>query len=666
MAPPYLKHNNIYFVPILRQRLNFAVLVQRAAHELGLGRQDLIAVALPQSIRDSVEVTIRKLPTVSFITTSLRRSDQREVFPITPADGMIEAIRTAQEWGIPLEFIDQEVIPGHLVDRHCISYQDWPDDGFVLERGIEWYFNLVQERLSHPPARFEPVDTWRERYMAEKLRRFHPLYRNILVVCHAAHVYPIKKYLGDSTLLFAPGEETLPKAKLKISEPSLPILMRYLGDMPKLVELYEAYRQQGRAKDFDKTRVLIETIHQLDTTGFNFSIRHYQAFMQLLSRMLEIEQRTSPELDKVLVACESCFNKPFGKRVFRHLVSYFDQVQVKRIVHVMDTGEELLDIEAKLANLGESYVARTCDLVETTPLQIIDPPRLPRTSIFAKNAFWPPWEDFTDEMVSKAFKLANRKDIKVKTVEFQGSLHNGIDFRRTLRSYLGLTPRIYVKQHRTLIRKRLSNDEPQVWLFDINDDPEAQGNFEPGFYLFKKATQYLMLWNWQDFEREYDFDKGTVFHANIRGMVQFPRLSEDDLAKYPEEELQKKVPSIDNFVYDETFGDIPAEIADLIDATSPWWELLFLAAIKFAKETVLCILPQRFVFPRKLIEQARFEGKRLQRVPLEKYTQEEQRKLRNQFSIDSAYLPKVTRLDEKDFAAEMKKRFGYIMEQYWG
>ena len=53
---------NIYIVPVIRQRLNFCVLVQRAVREMRLGPEDLIAVELAPSALGKVQEAIGRFP----------------------------------------------------------------------------------------------------------------------------------------------------------------------------------------------------------------------------------------------------------------------------------------------------------------------------------------------------------------------------------------------------------------------------------------------------------------------------------------------------------------------------------------------------------------------------------------------------------------------------
>src|SRR5579862_753099 len=178
-AAPYVKMDNLFFVPVISQRLNFAILVQRAVSAIEssiegpLNEEDLMAVALPSSVRPHVEAAIRKLPTVSLVITSITSSsgsDHREVFPVTPCDGIIEAIRTALEKNIPTEFIDCEISPAQLARRVCMRDPNFCDDAAVLVWGAQEYLRLIKPYVAQPPMRFEPVATWRESHIVRRLR----------------------------------------------------------------------------------------------------------------------------------------------------------------------------------------------------------------------------------------------------------------------------------------------------------------------------------------------------------------------------------------------------------------------------------------------------------------------------------------------------------------
>ena len=130
---PFIEQGGIYIVPTVPQRLSFAVLVQRAFERLELTADDVVAVALPPSLEIELHYGIAELPRVSLITGAVEAEVEREVFPVTPCDGMVEAVRTAAEKGLKLRLVDREVTPGALIERSCFGDPDWPDDGLVLQ-----------------------------------------------------------------------------------------------------------------------------------------------------------------------------------------------------------------------------------------------------------------------------------------------------------------------------------------------------------------------------------------------------------------------------------------------------------------------------------------------------------------------------------------------------
>ncbi len=690
MTKPFITYGNLYFVPILRQRLNFAVLVQRAVDELALDEHDLIAVQLPSSVERSVLKAIKKLPKVSLIITALGQFEQREVFPITPCDGMVEAIRISREKEIPLEFIDQEIVPGHLVDRYCIDDPNWPDDSFALERGIEWYLNLIQKRLSYPPARFEPMDTWREIYMALQIQQLYPLYQRILVVCNATHVNPIRQLLRKPVLFTDFNGGALPKATYNIWEPSLPVLLSYLDDIPKLVEVYEQYREQGKAKNFDKKLALLELLYQLHTSAvdLDFSIRHYQAFTSLLTRMLESAHRIFPTLIIVNVACGSCFNKPFQERVFRYLLSYFDQVKVLQVGRVLSTKEFLAHIQQ--ISFGDShkvYVARNCshkyqdyEIFETSAKDLPDQPPtqiekwasplgeqgrgfLPTYLGEEILAGWPLYERFVDKMQQKAYNLAKDMEVHIKSTPFQGSLQAGIDLRRTLRSYLSPLPTIYVKQYVYQI-KNIDAHEPIVWIFEMELSSEQKYIFGYG-----RAGAHVVSWYYrpEDLLQLYKDEQLKVNYHKMAGMVTFGGRcsgSEIYLEDKLGEEIRKRVPTDDDFYEENDLGSIPQKLMDQLSAENSWRGILLLGAIMYAKESVVCVAPKEFVIPRRASAFAAAKGITINHTPLSSFDREERRKLKGKYWL------KFKRVEPPDynapkFQAYLIERFGKVMKQFW-
>jgi hypothetical protein len=337
MTLPYVRLNNLYFVPVVRQRLNFAVLTRRALAELpDWDDRDLIAVALPASVAPAVRTALKEgdrggpvLP-VSLIVSSWRDEHlTHEVFPVSPADALIEAVRFADERRLPLEWIDQELAPGSLRQRACLQAADWPDDGLALRWGAERYLDTVAGLVQQPPVRFEPVDTWREEHVADRLRQLCHHYRRVLVVCEATHVRPVCRLLRGPGRHLCISPEAAAGARLRAVRPTLAYVLRALDDFPRVVEKYEQERRAGRAANFDKMAAFFRCLQE----GFGqpLSTRSLLAFRAYLQSLLEQNGRVCPRLPEVKEACLGCFGKGPTARVVAHLAGYGEQVEVERV-----------------------------------------------------------------------------------------------------------------------------------------------------------------------------------------------------------------------------------------------------------------------------------------------------------------------------------------------
>ncbi|MET8759470.1 hypothetical protein [Lentzea sp. NPDC004782] len=711
MSSPYLRQGNVYIVPVLRHHLNFAVQVQRTVRELQLDEQDVIAVGLPESVHAPMLKAVDKLPRVSLVISRVSDGDQREVFPVTPADGMTEAVRIATDRAIPLRFVDQEIAPGHLVDRFCMADEDWPDDGLALQHGAQWYLDLVAERLAHPPSRFEPVDTWRELHMAAQLRRLHLRYRRVLFVCSATHVPAIQRLLRQPELFTDDVRPALPKMKYEIHEPALHILLRYLDYIPRLVQRYEEHRAAGTAHEFDKSTALLWLIHKLsvEATDLRLSVRHYQVFSQVLTKLLEAEKRISPQFETVLTACRGCFGNLFGERVFRDLLGYFDQVKVERIGRIKGTRESLFEVGVTKprARGGAVWVARNCaqlehyfEVVGTTAaphdgspdfapdlpfgeiIEVEGPPsrrqvRLPNpTRQGWERSTWPPADEFMDCMRGKAFDLAKTVgDNEVKSIEFQGSMHDGLDFRRTLRSYYKKEPKLYVRRSRTVRKPVIDHAEPVMWLsarYDSVDLGDEQCQLGYTFCGTAAETQVVDWYLGRTLTIQPDLKNALgepikVWAYDVYARLNFQGWANtlDQIRARLGDSLYSRVPPVEIVENEEPLRERLADTYGLYLDWNRWWEIMLVTALEYAKESVLLIAPQQFIVPAEIISRAAARGKSIRRISPARFTHEELRRFSTQYYVEHQY-PNV-RPDANDpvHRAYLVERFADVMKRFW-
>ena len=171
----YEAFGRFLFVPVVRERLAFAVVVQRLSQQLKLGTGDIVAVEMPDSVGRRLQASLHDPDAfldVHLIMTRESRarkiaSAPREVFAITPCDAVVEAVRIAMATRARIEYIDAELDPSSLRERTCQHADDLPDDSWALTEGVHWYFRQALRLLSE--SRDAAVDAGREAHMANRL-----------------------------------------------------------------------------------------------------------------------------------------------------------------------------------------------------------------------------------------------------------------------------------------------------------------------------------------------------------------------------------------------------------------------------------------------------------------------------------------------------------------
>jgi hypothetical protein len=691
-ASSTLRHENIHFVPIIPYRLHFAVAVQKAVAEIErdvrLGGEDLIAVSAPASIRAAFVDALKRLPRVSLLLLRDRLGrpdDPREVVAVTPTDGVVEAARIAVERALPLEFIDCEIAPAHLLERICRRDPHWPDDGIALERGAEAYLDLIGPYLSEPSVRGEPVATWREHHMAERLQLLQPRFRRLLVVCHASHVGPVRRLLGrESPGLVPEAASGGGEMMVERGEPSLPVLLNYLDDFPKLVEKYETYRAAGLAAQFDKRTALLESLFEVEASfsDMRFSPREYDAYTRFLMNLLHVRRRVAPGPREVFQTTAACFNKPFAERVDYHLRAYAGQIEVERVRRAGSEDEYRL---AEAAAGAGPYVARACNpnlgAFVAVPVPSGAPVPVPARASPEDENFWL-WRPCVDVIRSLALKAQYLVDDRQTTMTepFQGSIGLGIDRRRTLRAAWERSPVLYVRQPARKFQPL--GPEPVVCILAPRSEATLEFTYTRVFLGFARDTfvpvglqaRELALGILEHSSaRQIVFPTGgqeghgpKIRFAERVGFVSFlPALTKKGvrLREVVPKPLEERVPLEREFQYGKD-GNLTRELARLETAEFEWWEILLAAGALFALEQVVCVLPDGFRLSKRIVDYARSRRIALRHCSLSRFSRDERRALQREYSLLrlSAEVPGET---WDDVRRELQADYSEIMKQFW-
>jgi hypothetical protein len=653
MVSPYIRHGNIFVVPIIHHRINFAVLVHRAASDaFNLAvktttpkadplhcRQDLVAVALPDSIRSEVEPVVRaypkilssaaeamnsplptsELPKVALVIAKLSGDEHREVFPVSPCDGVVEAIRLALEYNIPLEFVDRNIEPGHLALRSCQYEPDWSDDSLVLRLGAEPYLKSIKHRVSQPPNRTEPLDTWREFYIADRLRRLQPRYRRILFVCDAKLVDLIGELLESRGLQLPPEPKSDDfEVSTSIVKPTLDVILQYLDDFPSLVEVYEQNRRQRLAADFDKWSALLQVLFRggRDAIDLRASARKYRTAVTLLRNLLENTGRIAPSPSNVFQVFSSCFSSEFAQRVLHHLAAYRPQVKITNLAPFMANQTDIVALMPR-DDTG-TFVTRFC--IPFPPAYSVAR-RLKKGGDYVMLDFvWPPLKSFWNRMRKRAYEAVRGQSLQTRITNFRGSLESGIDIRRTMRSHYKGVPQIFIKSRRRLARRVKATGEPTAWI--LRPERCDACHYKPMFFGLVGGPRYTV---WETYGRSipvrWEDERVTELHAiEVYGLLAFCDSS-------------TTLREIKSFYGEDFDARIPESVSVNGGSDKPWWESMILTALKYAKHTVVCIAPTSLQIGEYVHAEAAEFGKSVTRVPLSLFGRDQNEVMQRYYSL---------------------------------
>ena len=130
-----LRRGRLHYLPVVPGKMEFAEEVRKT---LLRERPQIVAVELPATLDWAFLRGIERLPELSIITYSEAKKDESVYVPIEITDPFVEAIRSAQEIGAEIFFIDPDVGERpHLKDL-------FPDTYALRRLGLEKYINAYR------------------------------------------------------------------------------------------------------------------------------------------------------------------------------------------------------------------------------------------------------------------------------------------------------------------------------------------------------------------------------------------------------------------------------------------------------------------------------------------------------------------------------------------
>ncbi|MGV9173162.1 MAG: hypothetical protein ACOC35_11420 [Promethearchaeia archaeon] len=315
--PTFIKYKNIYVVPTFHSRVEFAKLVRANYFKVF---PDLIAVELPNNIRNELLEGLNRLPFLSLIAYADSLSPELLNFiPIDPSDSIIEAIRMGEKYNVPVEFIDlslktYKAPPGKLPDDFSINkiglphfyhiitehegYKKYHRQKLKIEKevSLQEYFKReilrrrqeeqddeegtiqneqevnwcesknegIKERIFENEEELKHIekDILREKYMASNLLRMMPLYNRILLIVGMAHWKSIQYYLDHPEKIESVNVDQVPFKYVKLYNIKSSDARYLLKEIPYHTFQWTSFRDTYSKNEFE----------QIETPGKLFQI----------------------------------------------------------------------------------------------------------------------------------------------------------------------------------------------------------------------------------------------------------------------------------------------------------------------------------------------------------------------------------------------------------
>ena len=241
-----IEWQNVRLVPILHNRMEFAIEVRRQFEEF---RPDRVAVEYPDTLGDKILQGVKRLPLLSVVYYE----DKDGAFTyllLEPTDGQVEAVRMALSEGLPIHFIDRDT------SGYPLDYSPMPDPYAVKKIG-HFLYSQAYLKVSQTHTSF-PEDTLREKTVAYHLQRLSRKGERILFVGGLSHLP------GLQDLLDQPQTQVIGRRKREgvgLAHLHKESSQEILSEIPYLAAAYERTRSSDGLDKMDRLKIISQLIN---------------------------------------------------------------------------------------------------------------------------------------------------------------------------------------------------------------------------------------------------------------------------------------------------------------------------------------------------------------------------------------------------------------------
>ena len=437
-----IEWQNVRLVPILHNRMEFAIEVRRQFEEF---RPDRVAVEYPDTLGEKILQGVKRLPLLSVVYYE----DKDGAFTyllLEPTDGQVEAVRMALSEGLPIHFIDRDT------SGYPLDYSPMPDPYAVKKIG-HFLYSQAYLKVSQTHTSF-PEDTLREKTVAYHLQRLSRKGERILFVGGLSHLP------GLQDLLDQPQTQVIGRRKREgvgLAHLHKESSQEVLSEIPYLAAAYERTRSSDGLDKMDRLKIISQLI---SIAAKNHWKRNKEELSRTQIRILHKFARNYalltgylvPNFYQLIVAARGAADDNFAYEVWEKGSEYPWQTEEPSLPILHLKGEDIF-LDQKRIRFHRRLKTMRRRLIPI-PVRKKKRERYPGEWRKEFKGFsicsYPP-EDVVIEgyghyLKKKAFEIKSEENSRIEP--FMCSMMEGLDIRETIRDLKRGT--IYVKAERPL------------------------------------------------------------------------------------------------------------------------------------------------------------------------------------------------------------------------
>lgn len=434
-----LERGRYRYFPVVPGRMEFAVALRRLLLEQ---RPKVVAVELPGFLESAYWRAIKRLPEMSAILYTDEEEDRAVYVPVEPSDAFTEALRTADEIGAEVVFLEPDTQERPHIPDVC------PDTYAIQRVGIDRY---VEAYRLWPQERTDEADE-HAAAMAWKLQGAHPD-ANIVVVVSLNLLDPLLDAM-ETPQEPPPRRTSAVPPDVQIVNPHPDCLAEITVEYPYLQERYEFFRLDLTGEEkLDRPRAQLDLLREAESkykesTGEVLAHWHRRAIARYTRNLAHVIGDLTAGAYDLALAARSIVDDNYGWEVWQMANRYLAQTEHSELETVRLSAGEIW-MNTKRLRIRRR-LPRAKQRLKPSGLKPRKKEKFPgewakQTSGEAICSYPPEdlvIEDYGRFLKKRAKALLSEERVRVEP--FTTSILDGIDIRETIRNWH--RKKIFVRQ----------------------------------------------------------------------------------------------------------------------------------------------------------------------------------------------------------------------------